>query len=62
MGRPMTSVYYNKKGEHRVGVNFDYALALRIATGDLEALDEVARSIRIRVENIEKAAKEKDAT
>lgn len=59
MGKTSASQpYTNKKGDRRIGVQFDYGLALRIATGDLEALDEVKRAITAKVESVERKAAE----
>ena len=55
MGKTSASnPYFNAKGDHRIGVQLDYSIALRIATGDLEALDEVAKALRVKVEAFEK--------
>jgi len=53
-----TRPYTNKKGVLRISVLLDYALALRIATGDLEALEEVRKSLTRAVEINERKANE----
>ncbi len=51
MGRTSASrPYTNKKGQQRISVLMDYALALRIATGDREALAEVEQTVKRAVE------------
>jgi hypothetical protein len=59
MGKVASSnPYTNKKGDLRLNVMFDYSLALRIATGDLEALEEIRHCITVKVENAERKAQE----
>ena len=54
MGRTTASnPYQNKTGTLRIGVQFDYALALRIATGDAEATIELTQVIKRKVELFE---------
>lgn len=47
------SVYYNKNEEHRLAIQMSYAFAMRIATDDAEALDQVRAAIAKRVELVE---------
>ena len=54
-----TRPYTNKKGVLRISVLMDYALALRIATGDLEALDEIAKTLTRAVEISERKSQDK---
>ena len=47
------SVYHNKKDEHRLALQMSYDFAMRIATDDEEALDQVRAAIAKRVELVE---------
>jgi len=51
MGRTSASrPYTNKKGQQRISILMDYSLALRIATGDRDALAEVQATVQRAVE------------
>ena len=54
MGRTTASnPYMNKSEVLRIGVQMDYSLALRIATGEADATIELTRVITRRVELFE---------
>lgn len=47
------SIYSNKRGEQRVAVQMPYAVALQIATDDLDALQALGAAIKRRIETEE---------
>lgn len=61
MAREVTLyTYKNKKGEERMGCLMSYAFAMRIASGDRDAIDYVQTQITNRVEIEEAKAVEED--
>lgn len=48
--RVNVSIYKNKKGDQRIGVQLPYSLGMRIATGNTTARDKVIEAITTKVE------------
>lgn len=51
--RVTLQTYQNKKGEHRMGLQFARSLGLKIAVGDQNAIDKVVTAITTRIEREE---------
>lgn len=62
MGRlSISNPYYNKGGDRRMTIQFDYSFALRIATGDPEALKQISELVSRRVQLVEEKERENEA-
>ena len=51
--RVNVSLYTNKKGDRRVGIQFPYSLGMKVATGNVTARDKIVEALVSRIETEE---------